>query len=669
MSRHLLLLLTLAIAPITVSAQSIPAPGVDPAGKSSVGRPIPGPVFESQAFTRAVEAGTRTRTGVPGPRNWVQHARYRIAATLDPVAGRVSGKESATYFNRSPDTLRTIFVYLRQNVFAEGSPRRETVPITGGVSLTRVAVGGQEYSPPDSSRGIRRRRETPGTYLMQGTVMRLPLAAPLLPGDSVSLAFAWSYAPAPTPSDGRQGRDGNVFFIGYWYPQVAVYDDVSGWVTDPYLSGAEFYMDPADYDVQLTVPYGWTVGATGSLTNAADMLTAAARDSLAAARTSGRVIRMYQPGRDPSAVFRRTGPTSTWHYVASNVRDFAWGASNQQAWDATRALVKHQGMAPDTVDIHSFFRLTDRAAAWNVGGARFTRDAIETLSATLWPYPWPTMSSVEGILTGGGMEYPMLTVMQPWADTLSLAGDLMHETGHMWFPMQAGSNETRHVWMDEGLTQYDVAEAMKLIYGAPRSGGRPTDSEEGQRRAYLQFAREGADNSLMINGDEYPQDRYMLNYNKTAQVLVALRSIMGADRFHDALVAYGHDWTDRHPEPFDFFNAMSTAAGQDLSWFWSTWFYNGWPLNQAIESVTSVGDTTTITVVDRGMAPMPVRLRVTHADGTVENIELSVRVWLGGSRRTITTVVSRSKVTRVEIDAAGDFPDTDRSDQVWPRER
>lgn len=667
MPPRLLLLITFATAATTLSAQSIPAPWLDPAAPTSVGRPIPGPVFESPAFSRAVEAGTRTRTGVPGPRNWVQHARYDIAATLDPVAGRVSGTESVTYFNNSPDSLGMLFVYLRQNVFAEGSPRRGSVPITGGVTLSRVAVAGQAYSPPDTSRGARSQRAAPNRYLVDGTVMRLPLADPLLPGDSISLAFEWSYAPAPSPSDGREGREGNVFFMGYWYPQVAVYDDVSGWVTDPYLSGAEFYMDPADYDVRLTVPYGWTVGSTGSLQNSVDVLTMAARDSLVLARTNGRVIRMFRPGQNPAGVFLKSGTTTSWHFVANNVRDFSWSSSNEQVWDATRALVRHQRSAPDTVDIHSFFRLSDRAAGWNLGGARFTRDAIETLSTTLWPYPWPTMSSVEGILTGGGMEYPMMTVMQPWPDTLSLAGDLMHETGHMWFPMMAGSNETRHVWMDEGLTQYDVAQAMKLIYGAPRSGGRLNDSEEGQRVAYLRLARAGKDNALMISGDNFPQDRSMLSYNKTAQVLVALRSIMGADRFHDALVAYGHAWTDRHPEPFDFFNAMSTAAGQDLSWFWQTWFYHDWSLDQAIKAVVVSGDSTAITVEDRGMAPMPLRLRVTHADGTRKDLEVPVRVWLEGSRRITVKVASKSAVVRVEIDADGDFPDLDRSNQVWPK--
>ncbi|MGH7532208.1 MAG: M1 family metallopeptidase, partial [Gemmatimonadales bacterium] len=358
-----LLLASMLLAP-DLAAQSVPAPTVVPP-TAATPRPLPGPVFESPAFTRAVAAGTRTRTGMPGAKNWVQHARYAIDAALDPVAGRVSGTERVTYLNHSPDTLRTLFIYLRQNVFAPGSPRREPVPITGGVTLARVMVGDQQYSPADTAIGPRRRGGQLGTYLVQGTVMRLPLAAPLLPGDSASLSFAWSYAPAPTPSDGREGREGNVFFMGYWYPQVAVYDDVNRWVTDPYLNGAEFYMDPADYDVRLTAPYGWTVAATGRLVNSAEVLTPAARDSLRVARTSGRVIRLFEPGRDPALVFARHSATATWHFVATDMRDFAWSASNEQAWDATRALVPRPGGATDTVDIHSFFRLTDRAAAWN----------------------------------------------------------------------------------------------------------------------------------------------------------------------------------------------------------------------------------------------------------------------------------------------------------------
>lgn len=667
MPRRLIMFLLLALA-LPLAAQTQPAPTITPPSATAP-RPLPGPVYESTGFTEAVAKGTRTRTGAPGARNWVQHARYVMAARLDPVAGRVSGTARVTYINHSPDTLATVFVYLRQNLFASGASRIGEAPVTGGVSLSTVTVNGLAFPTPDSGAARRRGRTQAGIYEVQGTVMRIRLVTPLAPHDSVMMDFAWSYAPAPPPSDGREGREGNVFFMGYWYPQVAVYDDVDGWVTDPYLGQAEFYMDPADYDVQLTVPYGWTVGATGKLVNDAVVFTPAALDSLRTARTSGRVIRMFAPGGDPSAVFRRTGDETHWHYRATDVRDFAWGASNEQAWDVTRALVQRVGTAPDTVDIHSFFRLTNRAAAWNLGGASFTRDAIEKLSDGLWPYPWPTMSSMEGILTGGGMEYPMMTVMQPWSDTLSLAGDLMHETGHMWFPMQAGSNENHFPWMDEGFTQFDVAQAMKVIYGAPRAGGRPNDSEEGQRQQYLLFARAGRDYSLMIPGDEYPSDRFMLHYNKTAQVLVALRSIIGPERFHAALVRYGTAWTGRHPQPYDFFNAMNTAAGRDLSWFWQTWFHHGWPLDQAIAGVSVRGDSTIVTVEDRGLAPMPVRLRFTHADGSVHDVEVGLKDWLAGARRTTATIVARSPVVRVEIDAAGDFPDVDRSNQVWEAKR
>ncbi|HKO16843.1 MAG TPA: M1 family aminopeptidase, partial [Gemmatimonadaceae bacterium] len=377
-----------------------------------------------------------------------------------------------------------------------------------------------------------------------------------------------------------------------------------------------------------------------------------------------------------------TGPTTTWHFTATDVRDFSWGTSDRYVWDATRALLNTAGggaearsasaaaaTSPrDTVDIYSFYRRTPAASAWALGGARFTRDAIEQLSAYLWPYPWPQMTSVEGVLDSGGMEYPMMTLMQPWADTLSLAGDLMHETGHMWFPMQVGSSETRYPWMDEGFTQYDVAQGMRVLYGEPRAGGRPGDSEPGQRELYLAVARAGHDLPLMWPGDLYPQDLYfIMYYDKTAQVLAALRGVLGEATFHRAFREYGRRWTGRHPYPYDFFNTMADVAGRDLSWFWSSWFYRAWPLDQAIASVLPRGDSTEITVEDRALAPMPVRLAITRADGHVERVELPVTVWLGGARRATTRVAASPAVVSVEIDPEGFFPDMDRTNQHWTR--
>jgi len=656
------LALALAAGP-TVAAQTVPLP--TPSAASPAGRPLPGPVYESPGFTRAVARGTRTRAGLPGAGNWVQHARYDISASLDVATSRLTGQERVTWLNHSPDTLRQVAVYVRQNLFAAGSPRREPVPITGGVTLTRVVAGGQ---PLDTLPRARRRGQAarPG-YTVNGTVMLIRLPAPLLPGDSAQFEFGWSYVPAPSPSDGREGREDHLYFMGYWYPQVAVYDDVSGWVTDPYLNGAEFYMDPADYDVRVTVPHGWVVGATGTLRNPSEVLSRRTLDRLAAAhRTRDAVHVIAADDRGQGGGFAAGGATATWHYSAADVRDFAWGTSDRYAWDAASAFVRDSARGrTDTIAINSYYRLSDSAAAWAVGGARFTRDAIEQLSAYLWPYPWPTMSSMEGILLSGGMEYPMMTLMQPWADTLSLAGDLMHETGHMWFPMQVGSNETRHPWMDEGLTQFDVAQAMRVLYGEPRQGGRPNDSEQGQRGRYVRTAREGRDQSLMTWGDLFPLDLYSMYYDKTSQALIALRGILGPELFHRTLREYGHRWLGRHPEPEDFFNTFDQAAGRKLDWFWQTWFHQPWPLDQAIASVVAAGDSVAITVEDRGLAPMPVRLAITRARGVVERVELPVDVWLGGARTAVARVAKAPAIERVEIDPEQAFPDVDRGNQVW----
>jgi hypothetical protein len=661
------------------AAQTQPSVPLAPAATAAGGRPLPGPVYEIPGFTRAVERGTRTRNGRPGTDYWVQHARYSIDSRLDVITSRVSGHEHVVYLNNSPDTLRRIAVYLRQNAFAAGNPRRQAAPITGGVTLGAVVVEGQAIAPlsngvtavPITAVGQTRALARHG-YTVDGTVMWIPLPSPLPPHDSANLEFSWSYVPPPSPSDGRQGREGHhVYFMGYWYPQVAVYDDVNGWVTDPYLLEAEFYMDPADYDVRVTVPHGWPVVATGTLENPSDVLSPAARAKLADARRTGHVVHVVEPGPTAAAAFATGGATATWHFSAADVRDFAWGTSDQYVWDATRALVAGRGDAGagvrDTVDITSFYRISKPAAAWAIGGARFTRDAIEQMSVYLWRYPWPQMTSMEGVLDDGGMEYPEMTLISPWADTLSLAGDLMHETGHMWFPMQVGSNETRYPWMDEGFTQFDVAQAMRAIYGEPRTGGRPNDSEQGQRALYLGAARAGDDMLLMWPGDLYPQDLYFtMFYDKAAQVLAALRGVMGEEVFHRAFREYGRRWTGRHPYPYDFFNTMADVAGRDLSWFWTTWFYQPWPLGQAIASVQSRGDSTAITIEDRGLAPMPVPVAITRADGSVQRVELPVETWLTGERRHVLVVAGAPSVVKVEIDPDGLFPDMNRADERWP---
>jgi hypothetical protein len=676
------------VATVTV-AQPRGIPGAAPE------RPRPYPVFETTEFSRAVSRGTRTRTGTPGPDYWQQRASYVIEAKLDTATKRLTGHETVSYVNMSPDTLRRVAVYLRQNIYAPGAPRTVPLPVTGGVELARVAVDGRVLSgatrvegvsatlagsapaPPDSA-----------GYTLEGTVAWIRLPRPLAPkGDSVELSFDWSFTPPPAPADGREGQDGEVYFIGYWYPQLAVYDDVDGWVTDPYLGTGEFYMGYGDYDVRVNVPEGWIVGASGELANADSVLSPSVRERLAMARKVDSVVHVVpaaERGTSRATLEGRDG-TLTWHFTANSVRDFAWATSARYLWDATRAIVGGEGSdgrvgrvgnagstgsdasdgrpgrsGPDTVDIYTFYRDTPQAVAWK-SGARYTRAAIEFLSGYLWPYPYPQMTSVEGILDGGGMEYPMLTVIQSYADTMRLAGNLMHEVGHMWFPMQVGSNEQRVPWQDEGLTQFNSGQGTKARYGVDREGPA--------REAYFGIVREGREVSLMCPADLYGDvDAYFaLPYMKTTTVLVALRSILGDSLFLEAYREYGKRWQWKHPKPYDFFNAFDDVSGQDLSWFWRSWFYETWTLDQAIAGVRDAGDSAFIDIEDCGLVPMPVRVAITRADSTVQEITVPVDAWLSGAKRLTLRILSRPTVTRVEIDAAAAFPDIDRSNQTWRR--
>jgi len=616
-------------------------------------RPIPYPVFETAAFRRAVERGTRTRTGAPGPKYWTQYARYALRAELDPATKRLTGEGRIQYQNRSPDTLRLIAVHLYQNLFAPGSARNVEVPPTDGMELSRVVAQGR---PLPQLRDVD--ASVQAGFQIEGTIAWIKLPTALAPGGTAEFQFSWKFT---IPPDGapRSGTDGEVFMISYWYPQIAVYDDVNGWQTDRYMGNAEFYMGWADYDVALTVPAGWLIGATGEVKNANEVLTPAVRERLAAARRSPEVVHIVAEG-DRGAGKSTTlgaGGKVTWLFDARNVRDFAWGTSDKYLWDATQAAFG------DTATINSFYRPSRVAWAWDQS-ARYAKHAIEFLSGFLWPYPYPQMTALDGVVSCSGMEYPMITCIGGQRDTLALYSVTVHEFGHMWFPMQVGSDEKRHAWQDEGLTRFNQAQAMRSFFGG-------YDLERIVRDAYLGFARSGDEVELMRHGDLYPvgTDAYSVaSYQKMATNMVALRALLGDDVFMKAYREYGRRWTSKHPTSYDFFHTFDDVSGRDLSWFWRTWFYETWTLDQAITDVQSSGDSATITVEDRGLAPMPVRLAITRQGVTrVERREIPVDVWLRGERRATLRVSASPKITKVEIDPENAFPDIDRTNNRWGR--
>ena len=650
--------LALTLASACSGGRSTPATPVPAATRSTDGMPgaraMTLPALEG--FEVAVGRGTRTRTGVPGPRYWQQWADYKLSAELNPVSKRMTGSGTISYHNRSPDTLQTVYIQLLQNIFAPHARHNTNVPWSvEGVELGRVAAQGTTLAAAGG--------EAPG-YEVNGTIMRIRLPKPLVPGGTAELEFDWKLR---VPPDGapRGGQDGEVYYMNYWYPQMAVYDDVNGWQIDQYLGNAEFYMGYGNYDVSLTLPAGWLVTATGTLQNPAEVLAPQTRARLDSARSATGVVHVVtdldrEPGRSTTA--GKDGKL-TWRFRAENVRDVSWAASSRYLWDATNAAVgdANNDGRPDTTLIQAFWRPEQKANHWDES-ARYSRHSIEFFSKYLWPYPYPHMTAVDGPTSCGGMEYPMMTCIGGQWDTLGMYEVTTHEIGHMWFPMMVGSDEKRYAWMDEGFTQFDQSQSMADFF-------KGFDDEERNRKFYLEAAAAGIEVELMHHGDRFPSyNAYgVAAYYKPATALVALRGVLGRDLFHKAFVEYGHRWQYKHPTPYDFFDTVEDVSHRDLSWFWRTWFFETWRLDQAIDSVATVGDSVEIGIVNRGRAPMPVPLVITRADGRSDSLTVPVDVWLGGAKRTTVRVAREPAVKRIEIDPGRDFPDVDRDNQRWPR--
>jgi hypothetical protein len=627
----------------------------------TLSRPIPGPVVPPPYFRAALENGTRSADGRPGPNYWQVYSEYDIDARLDPITGLLSGTETIRFHNRSPQGLPVLQLFLHQNLHKPGVVRNRVVEVTGGVRLGRVKVGGEDLLPLPGFQGA--------GYRDPEGVMSIRLPEPLGPGGTVELEIDWSFV-VPQNGAGRMGHsDREMYFLAYWFPKIAVLDDLRGWDAEPY-QGAEFYEGYGDYSVRLTVPQGWTAMATGDLKNPEEVYSPRTLAKMAAAAVADTMIRIAT--REDVETGRVTRPTETgaltYWFEAENVRDFTWTASNKQLWTGTSALVPDRDGdgQDDRVAIHSFFR-EYRAPLW-IDQALYGKHSIESESRyTGFPYPWPHMTSVEGAdIIGGGMEFPMLTLIGDYqgADPIALYSVTAHELAHMWIPMIVGANEKRHAWIDEGSTTF-LENQVKTDYwpGIP-------DPDAADMENYLQVTRLEGEQSMMRHGDYYePGAGYgTASYPKPASLLVTLRALLGEETFTRAYRSFISDWAYKHPSPWDFFNTFEREAGTDLDWFWTSFYYQTWPLDHAVSSVVRDGEDTVITIEDRGFAFLPARVTVELEGGVVLEREVPVSHWLTGAVSAQVRIPgSAGEVLAAEVDPEGRFPDLDRENNRWVR--
>ncbi|HEY7472263.1 MAG TPA: M1 family metallopeptidase [Gemmatimonadota bacterium] len=647
-------------------AQAASSPAVSSPAAASVAaapafppaRPIPYPVDAPPGYRQAVERGTRTANGAPGPRYWQQWADYDVAVKLDTGARRLDGTTRIAYRNQSPDTLGVLVVQLIQNLHAPGAARSGEEEVTGGVELARVEVGGATLAPLGDD------DEGPG-YEVSSTRLFIRPPRPVPPGGSIDLAFEFGFAIPQQGASGRMGYSGDeLFYLAYFYPQMAVYDDVEGWDTDRFTGNAEFYADFGRYEVTIDAPADWLVDGTGTLANPSETLTGDVRARLAAAAASDSVTRVLRSADFDGRVTApgRNGRVA-WRFVADSVHDVAYSVTRHTNWDVTRTPVgdRDGDGAVDYTRIGAIWR--DSAPLWRET-ARYAAHSIAHHSEfTGLSYPWPHMTAVEGGgIIGGGMEFPMMTLIGDYNERgdSALYAVTAHELAHMWVPMIVANNERRYAWMDEGTTSFNENQAKKDFFPG-------FDWDLPELDSYIDVATAELEGSMMTPSDFHvPGPGYgIASYDKPATALAALRAMLGEETFLRAYREYLRRWAFKHPYPWDFFRTFDDVSGRDLDWFWRGWYYETWTLDQAVSGVRVEGGRAVIAIRDEGRLPMPVDLAITRADGTVERREIPVDEWLRGGVETSVSVDASPAVVKVEIDPERDYPDVDRSDNVW----
>lgn len=596
----------------------------------------------------------RSGSGAPGPKYWQNHADYDIKASLDTTSKTLTGSLKLKYTNNSPDSLRFIWLQLEQNAFKDKSLNSFIFPQESRFGA-RGFEGGDVIDRFDQLLGSRRVsvKRRPNE-----TTMKVDLAEPLAPGKVATFDVAWHFL-IPEHGADRMGREGSLYELAQWYPRVSVYDDLRGWNTEPYLGQGEFYLEYGDFNVEITLPSGYIVASTGTLTNPRDVLTSTQIARLAQAIKSATPVNIVTLAEIQSGGARPKGTagTLTWKFSAKMVRDVAWAASPEYLWDASgwNGILAQAYYRPSAID------------PWK-DAADQTRMSLDEYSTRWYKYPWPQMSAVEGPISG--MEYPMLVMEAKSNDKYDLFNVVTHEIGHNWFPMLVGSNERVYMWQDEGFNTFinTFSEARRY----PEKGDQMTRAL-GERQ-YVEGAQaQNVDVPIDVMPDRIdPRLLGLAAYVKPSVGLQLLRQeIMGPAAFDDAFRTYIERWAYKHPSPADFYRTMEDVGGKRLDWFWREWFKENPHFDQAIDTVVtskSPQGANVVTVVygNRARGVLPIHARFTYSDGTVENYDYPAEVWSTNTTHYMRRyTIGNKTLARIELDADKRLLDVDRTNNVW----
>ncbi|HEX5151617.1 MAG TPA: M1 family metallopeptidase [Parafilimonas sp.] len=590
-------------------------------------------------YQNAYDKQTRSTDGRPGKNYWQNTANYNIDVSFTPATRIISGTEEIIYINNSPDSLQQVWFKLYPNLYKKGSQRDQdidTADINDGVHIESFAINGAV--------------QTPDALHISGTNMYVDIPA-LLPGKQLKFRIAFSYQLNKT-SHIRTGMiDDRSAFIAYFFPRIAVFDDVDGWNEIPYTGTPEMYNDFCSFNVNISVPKNYVVWATGNLLNAGEVYAPQIVQRISDAEKNDGITKVIDLPDVQKGNITAQNETNTWKFTADSVTDFVFATSNHYMWYASSLVVDPATQRRTRVDAvfnpghRDYLRVID-----------FARRTVELMSYTFpaWPYPYPHETVFDGL---DQMEYPMMVNDNPLEDRADEIELTDHEIFHTMFPFYTGINETKYGWMDEGWATLCEWLLSMMIDSTIEPDDYGMDD-------YDYTANYDFDLPITTLSNQQTTDSYFLNsYVKPALGYLYVKDMLGDELFKKALHYYIQQWRGKHPMPLDFFNCMNAGSGRNLNWFWKKWFYDNGVPDLAITAVKQTGRQTSVTIQMKGSKPVPVHLAVYYKDGTQQSLHQSIAAW----ERNTTTILNFESANAVDRIILGNVHDADidKSNNVW----
>ena len=592
----------------------------------------------------AIAKGTRTTDGKPGKNYWQNNSQYKIKAEFEPKTRTISGIETINYYNNSPDTLKQLVIKLLPDLYRKGNMRDFEIAagdITQGVHAHGITVDGVEIKTDGSKNGSRR----------EGTNLYLPLQKPIAPKSSAEIKMAWDFT-LPRESNVRMGTyDSTSFFVAYWYPQMAVYDDIDGWDVVSYTGQVEMYNDFSNYDVELTVPKNFIVWGTGLFQNPSEVLSERISKRYEKAKSSDTVVKIIEEKDYHSGLVTADKEKITYKFKAEFVPDFVFALSDHYLWDGSSLIVDKSSGRKTFIDAAYKKESKDFYSV-----AELARKAIASFSTHIpgIPFPYLKMTVFNG---EGGMEFPMMVNDSAEPELQGTVHLTSHEISHTYFPFYMGINEEKYAWMDEGW-------ATMLPFDFQTENAPGYDPRTRNSKSFSEFAGNERDVPPMVLSYELRGPSYRTaSYRRPGAAYQFLRQLLGDELFLKCLHAYINSWNGKHPIPFDFFYAFSGAARQNLDWYFKPWFFENKYPDLSLKAKTD-GSGVRLTITNKGGLPLPVKVKFYYSDGSEEVIfDKTASEWKKGNSELSALVPVKKKVIKIELGNSR-VPDVDLRDNI-----